>query len=134
MIVSKLTDAHRAAAVQKAVAGRRTRSAFKNRLRRGGISLGQVMHKAETDPALARMRLSELLQALPAVGKLGAGDVMNQLGIAPTRRLGTLTDRQRTALLEKFDPAYIQSMDRLPSSQGSQSPRRASPPATLERP
>ncbi len=30
---------------------------------------------------------------------------MNEPGIAPTRRLGGLTDRQRTALLEKFDPA-----------------------------
>jgi hypothetical protein len=105
VIVSKLTDAHRAAAVQKAVAGRRRRSVFKNRLRRGGISLGQAMQEAETDHALARMKLSELLQALPAVGKLGARDIMTQLGIAPTRRLGTLTDRQRTALLEKFDPA-----------------------------
>ena len=104
MVVPEPTDEQRAA-LQKAVAGRRARSALKNRFRRGGTSLRQAMQEADTDPGLGRMRLSELLQALPEVGKLGAHDIMSELGIAPTRRLGGLTDRQRTALLEKFDPA-----------------------------
>ena len=40
---------------------------------------------------------------LPKVGKVKAQEIMTELEIAPTRRLRGLGDRQRKALLEKFD-------------------------------
>ena len=44
-----------------------------------------------------------LLESLPGVGKVKAQEIMTELEIAPTRRLRGLGDRQRKALLEKFD-------------------------------
>jgi ribosomal protein S13 len=52
---------------------------------------------------LGKMKVSALLEALPKVGKVKAQEIMTELEIAPTRRLRGLGDRQRKALLEKFD-------------------------------
>ena len=49
------------------------------------------------------MKVTALLEALPKVGKVKAQEIMTELEIAPTRRLRGLGDRQRRALLERFD-------------------------------
>jgi hypothetical protein len=99
----QLTDEQRAAALEKAAAARRARAELKDRLKRGATTLTQVLKDAATDDAVGRTRVSEVLAALPKVGKVKAHEIMTELGIAPTRRLRGLGDRQRTALLEKFD-------------------------------
>ena len=92
-----------AAALEKAAAARRARAELKDRLKRGGTNLKQVLKDAETDEVLGKMKVSALLEALPKVGKVKAQEIMTELEIAPTRRLRGLGDRQRKALLEKFD-------------------------------
>ncbi len=68
------------------------------------LNLGHARLKdAETDEVLGKMKVSALLEALPKVGKVKAQEIMTELEIAPTRRLRGLGDRQRKALLEKFD-------------------------------
>jgi len=99
----QLTDEQRAAALEKAAAARRARAELKDRLKRGGTNLKQVLLDAETDEVLGKMKVSALLEALPKVGKVKAQEIMTELEIAPTRRLRGLGDRQRKALLEKFD-------------------------------
>jgi transposase len=99
----QLTDEQRAAALEKAAAARRARAELKDRLKRGGTNLKQVLKDAETDEVLGKMKVSALLEALPKVGKVKAQEIMTELEIAPTRRLRGLGDRQRKALLEKFD-------------------------------
>ena len=84
-------------------AARRARAELKDRLKRGGTNLKQVLTDAETDEVLGKMKVSALLEALPKVGKVKAQEIMTELEIAPTRRLRGLGDRQRKALLEKFD-------------------------------
>ena len=79
MALPQLTDEQRAAALEKAAAARRARAELKDRLKRGGTNLK------------------------PKVGKVKAQEIMTELEIAPTRRLRGLGDRQRKALLEKFD-------------------------------
>ena len=103
MALPQLTDEQRAAALQKAAAARRARAELKDRLKRGGTNLQQVLKDAETDEVLGKMKVSALLEALPKVGKVKAQEIMTELEIAPTRRLRGLGDRQRKALLEKFD-------------------------------
>jgi hypothetical protein len=98
----QLTDEQRAAALEKAAAARRARAELKDRLKRGGTSLTQVLKDAESDEVLGKMKVSALLEALPKVGKVKAQEIMTELEIAPTRRLRGLGDRQRKALLEKF--------------------------------
>nr|WP_221195308.1 integration host factor, actinobacterial type [Hoyosella altamirensis] len=98
-----MTDEQRAAALAKAAEARRARAELKDRLKRGGTDLKQVLADAETDEILGKMKVSALLEALPKVGKVKARDIMTELEIAPTRRLRGLGERQRKALLQRFD-------------------------------
>ena len=102
MAVPPLTDEQRAAALEKATAARRSRAELKERLKRGGTTLKQVLADAENDEAVAKLKVSALLVSLPGVGKVRAAAVMEQLEIAPSRRVRGLGERQRQALLNEF--------------------------------
>ena len=102
MAVPPLTDEQRAAALEKAAAARRARAELKGRLKRGGTTLKQVLDDAENDEAVAKLKVSALLESLPGVGKVRAAAVMEQLEIPPSRRVRGLGERQRQALLNEF--------------------------------
>ena len=87
MALPQLTDEQRAAALEKAAAARRSRAELKERLKRGGTTLKQVLVDAESDEALAKLKVSALLEALPGVGKVRAAALMEQFEIAPSRRV-----------------------------------------------
>ncbi len=103
MALPQLTAEQRAAALEKAAAARRVRAELKERLKRGGTDLKQVLTDSDNDEILGKMKVSALLEALPKVGKVKAQEIMTELEIAPTRRLRGLGDRQRKALLARFD-------------------------------
>jgi transposase len=98
----QLTEEQRAAALEKAAAARRVRAELKERLKRGGTNLTDVLKAAESDEILGKMKVSALLEALPGVGKVRAAQIMDRLEIATSRRLRGLGDRQRKALLAEF--------------------------------
>jgi signal recognition particle GTPase len=98
----QLTAEQRAAALEKAAAARRIRAELKERLKRGGTTLVDVLKQAEDNEVLGKMKVSALLEALPGVGKVRAQQTMERLEIAPSRRLRGLGDRQRKALLAEF--------------------------------
>jgi len=98
----ELTPEQRADALKKAAEARKARAELREKLKRGGTDLKQVLKDAETDQILGKMKVSALLVSLPKVGKVKAEEIMSQLEIAPTRRLRGLGDRQRRALLEHF--------------------------------
>jgi transposase len=98
----QLTEEQRAAALEKAAAARRARAELKERLKRGGTNLTDVLKAAESDEVLGKMKVSALLEALPGVGKVRAAQIMERLEIASSRRLRGLGDRQRKALLAEF--------------------------------
>ena len=60
MALPQLTDEQRAAALEKAAAARRARAELKDRLKRGGTNLKQVLTDAETDEVLGKMKISAL--------------------------------------------------------------------------
>jgi transposase len=99
----QLTEEQRAAALEKAAAARRVRAELKERLKRGGTTMGEVLTQSDTDEVLGKMKVSALLEAMPGVGKVRAAQLMVQLEIAPSRRLKGLGDRQRKALLTHFE-------------------------------
>ncbi|MGA9870576.1 MAG: integration host factor, actinobacterial type [Rhodococcus sp. (in: high G+C Gram-positive bacteria)] len=103
MALPQLTAEQRTAALEKAAAARKVRAELKERLKRGGTDLEQVLADAQSDEILGKMKVSALLEALPKVGKVKAQELMTELEIAPSRRLRGLGDRQRKALLTKFD-------------------------------
>jgi hypothetical protein len=98
----QLTPEQRAEALKKAAEARKARAELKDKLKRGGTDLKQVLADADSDPIIGKMKVSALLEALPKVGKVKAQEIMTELEIAPTRRLRGLGDRQRRALLERF--------------------------------
>ncbi|MEC3981002.1 integration host factor, actinobacterial type [Amycolatopsis sp. H20-H5] len=102
MALPQLTEEQRAAALVKAAAARRIRAELKERLKRGGTTLVDVLKQAEENEVLGKMKVSALLEALPGVGKVRAQQTMEKLEIAPSRRLRGLGDRQRKALLAEF--------------------------------
>ncbi len=105
MALPQLTPEQRAAALEKAGQARKVRAELKERLKRGGTDLKQVLHDSSSDEVLGKMKVSALLESLPKVGKVKAQEIMTELEIAPTRRLRGLGDRQRKALLARFDQA-----------------------------
>jgi transposase len=99
----QLTEEQRAAALEKAAAARRARAELKERLKRGGTTLKEVLAQSDNDEVLGKMKVSALLEAMPGVGKVRAAQIMERLEIAPSRRLRGLGDRQRRALLADFE-------------------------------
>lgn len=98
----KLTDEQRKEALAKAAEARKARAELKEKLKRGDLTLKEVLAKAQADEIIGKTKVSALLEALPKVGKVKAKEIMEELEIAPTRRLRGLGDRQRAALLERF--------------------------------
>ena len=103
MALPQLTEEQRAAALEKAAAARRTRAELKDRLKRGGTTIKEVLTQSDSDEVLGKMKVSALLEAMPGVGKVRAAQIMERLEIAPSRRLRGLGDRQRKALLADFE-------------------------------
>ena len=98
----QLTEEQRAAALEKAAAARRARAELKERLKRGGTNLKDVLTAADTDEVLGKMKVSALLESLPGVGKVRAKQIMERLGISETRRVRGLGTNQIAALERDF--------------------------------
>lgn len=102
MALPKLTDEQRKEALAKAAEARKARAELKEKLKRGDLTLKEVLAKAQDDEIIGKTKVSALLEALPKVGKVKAKEIMEELEIASTRRLRGLGERQRSALLERF--------------------------------
>jgi hypothetical protein len=97
-----LTPEQRAAALEKAAAARKARAEIKERLKRSGASISEVLTQGETDDVVGKMRVSAVLEAMPGVGKARAQRIMERLEISPTRRVRGLGAKQRSALEREF--------------------------------
>ncbi|MCP3911897.1 MAG: integration host factor [Actinomycetia bacterium] len=98
----KLTDEQRAAALEAAAKARRIRAEVKERLKMGSVSLPQLLEKADSDEILAKLKVLAVLESLPGVGKVSARRLMEEMGIAESRRLKGLGTNQRAGLVERF--------------------------------
>ena len=97
-----LTDAQRRAALLKAAEARRVRADLKQRLKMGSVTLAEVLQQASADEIVGKTKVLAVLESLPGVGKVKARRLMEDIGIAESRRLRGLGDQQRAALLESF--------------------------------
>lgn len=100
MSLPPLSDQERAEALKKAVAARNIRSDIKRALKTGTVSVASVINAAAEEPALGRLKVTDLLEALPGIGKVRATVIMSELGIAPTRRVRGLGIHQRRMLVD----------------------------------
>lgn len=99
-----LTPEQRQAALDKAAASRRERAEVKNRLKNSGGSILDVLHEGRTNEVIGKMRVVELLQSVPGLGRVRARQVMQRLGIAESRRVRGLGVKQVAALEREFGP------------------------------
>jgi hypothetical protein len=97
-----LTPEQRAAALEKAAEARRIRAEVKNRLKRSGASIGEVIAQGQTDDIIGKMKVSALLESMPGVGKVRAAEIMERLQIAENRRVRGLGTHQIAALEKEF--------------------------------
>jgi len=96
-----LSDEERRAALKKAAEARQKRAALKKQLKNGQVDLKQVLAR-EGDPIVGRMKVGNLLESLPGVGKARAHKKMEDLKISPTRRVQGLGSNQKENLLKEF--------------------------------
>jgi len=97
-----LTLEQRQAALEKAAAARRVRAEVKNRLRHSGATIAEIIAESRANETVAKLKVFDLLQAMPGVGKVRAKEIMNRIGIADSRRLRGLGVNQISALVREF--------------------------------
>lgn len=101
MALPNLSDADRAAALAKAAEARKARAELRAELKSGKLSFAAVMARA-SEPVVARMKVSTLLESLPGFGKAKAQKLMEELDISESRRVQGLGARQREQLMARL--------------------------------
>src|SRR6478735_10429645 len=93
-------EVDRQAASQAAVAARRARAAVKAAIAAHEISPLAVLDHATADPdgVEGRLRVTEFLLSVPAIGATKMQDALDRLSISPAKRLGGLGRHQRLRL------------------------------------
>ncbi|MGN6426877.1 MAG: guanylate kinase [Leifsonia sp.] len=93
-------EVDRRAASQAAVAARRARAAVKNSIAARELSPLTVLDRATSDPdgVEGRLRVTEFLLSVPAIGTTKMQDALAKLAISPAKRLGGLGRHQRLRL------------------------------------
>ena len=102
MALPALSAEARAEAVRKAAAVRLERGKLLARLKAGSVSLKEVLERE--DDVVGRTRVRRLLESLPGISKVRAGQLMHDLGVSERRRVKGLGHRQKERLLDLFPP------------------------------
>ena len=101
MALPPLTPEQRAAALEKAAEARRARAEIKNKLKYSQGSLKEVIEQGQQDDVVGKLKVVSLLESLPGVGKVKAKAIMEEIGIAETRRVRGLGPHQSAALIDR---------------------------------
>ncbi len=75
---------------------------MKNRLKNSGASIVDVLAEGQTNEVIGKLRVIDLLQSMPGLGKVRAKQMMERLGIAESRRVRGLGTKQVAALEKEF--------------------------------
>ena len=75
---------------------------MKSRLKHSGASISEVLREGESNEVIGKMRVLDLLQSMPGLGKVRARQMMERLGIAESRRVRGLGAKQVAALQREF--------------------------------
>lgn len=106
MTLKALSPEERSDALEKAARARARRALAKEQLRTGEIGIASLIKSAQTDEAIARMRVSELIEAVPGIGPVRAAAIMAEIGIAASRRLRGLGIHQSRSLIDFMEDKY----------------------------
>ena len=101
MALPELTDEQKRQALKKAQEVRSKRAQIRAELKKGNMSLEEVLANADND-VIGKMRVAYLLESLPRIGKVRARQIMEEIGIDENRRVQGLGVRQKEALLNRL--------------------------------
>ncbi len=102
MAIPQLSSAQLEAAREAATQARRARAELKEQVKGGAVSFTEALNKAVDDDTLSRIKVVDLLRAMPRVGITRASEIMENLQIAPNRRIRGLGRHQVDRLNELF--------------------------------
>lgn len=88
------------------------RAGVKTRLRHGGVRINDLL--LDPAPEIETMRVYALLTAVPKIGRVKADQILRRHLISPSKTVGGLSDRQRSALVAALLPysvRYARRMD-----------------------
>ncbi|MFD4242115.1 integration host factor, actinobacterial type [Streptomyces sp. NPDC058525] len=100
MPLPALTPAQRAEALQKAATVRKERGELMAALKSGDLPLAALLERE--DAVVGKVRVRRVLESLPGIGSIRAGQLLADLGISETRRIQGLGTNQRKRLLALF--------------------------------
>ncbi|HEU4808662.1 MAG TPA: guanylate kinase [Homoserinimonas sp.] len=111
-------EVDRVAASRAAVAARRARAAVKRDIsthRRTPLEVAETAWLGDPSQAEASLRVRDLLGSIPGLGPIRVARVMEQLGIAESKRVGGLGSRQRRTLRDWLTTREARDERRRPS-------------------
>jgi len=100
MLPPKLSRRSRRKAGQRAVAARQERAKVKELITKGEIFFFDLF--TDDRKSITRMKLIDLLQSVPGVGRSRAEIILERTGISPSRRIGGVGHRQLELLRQEF--------------------------------
>ncbi|MET9556796.1 integration host factor, actinobacterial type [Streptomyces sp. NPDC006645] len=100
MALPALTPSQRAEALEKALAVRRERADLMAALKSGALPLPDLL--AREDDIVGKLRVRRVLESLPGIGTIRAGQLLRDLEISEKRRVQGLGAKQRARLLTLF--------------------------------
>ena len=68
----------------------------------GSRNIHDVLELSDTNEIISRTKVLAILESMPKIGKVKARRIMQEIGIAESRRLRGLGDQQRAALISEF--------------------------------
>jgi hypothetical protein len=98
----QLSPDQRQAALEKAAAARRLRAELKEKLKMGSINLHELFELADNDEIVGKMKVLNVLESLPGLGKVKARRLLEECEISETRRIQGLGVNQRRKLFERL--------------------------------
>ncbi|MDO5677754.1 MAG: integration host factor, actinobacterial type [Propionibacteriaceae bacterium] len=100
MAIPQLSSAQLEAAREAATQARRARANLKEQVKTGELTFTQALTQAVGDDTLSRIKVVDLLRSMPRVGITRATEIMENLQIAPNRRIRGLGRHQVERLTE----------------------------------
>ncbi len=96
-----LSEEQRRQALAKAAVARKQRAELKERLKSGRTTLKELLDRTD-DEIVGKMKVSDVLESLPGVGRVRARKLMERLDISESRRMRGLGAKQKDSLLAEF--------------------------------
>jgi hypothetical protein len=100
MALPTLSPEQRQAALAKAAEARKARGELLANVKAGKTSVAEVFGR--TDDTAKRIKVSQVLRAVPGYGPAKVAALMTRCGVDEKRRVGGLGEQQRKRLLESL--------------------------------